>query len=75
MSLKGDFLSVSTRSGYEDEYAMSGITASDILNTYEAAELTRLFREYGEIKEPWKNGSEIIIDRRAKEEIIDYQQL
>ena len=51
-----------------------GITASSILNTYEAADLTRIFREYGELKNAFKIGL-LIVKTREEAPFKTIQQL
>jgi 16S rRNA (cytosine1402-N4)-methyltransferase len=45
---------------------LSGFTASDIVNNYEAAELTRVFREYGELPNASRITSAIINARKYR---------
>ncbi len=42
------------------------LTAADVINNYDEKELTRVFREYGEIENAWKLAREIIVKRAEK---------
>ena len=42
------------------------LTAQDIINQYSKQELIRLFKNYGEIKSPYKVVSDIVIQRKRK---------
>ncbi len=44
----------------------SGITAADVVNTYSAEELTRVFRDYGEERFAAKIASRIVAERQKK---------
>lgn len=52
----------------------SALKASDILNTYEAPQLIKIFRDYGEIKNPGRLAGDII-DWRSREELKDTTSL
>jgi len=51
-----------------------GVTASSILNTYELADLTRVFRLYGELKNAYKIGL-TIINARSETPFVSIEQL
>jgi 16S rRNA (cytosine1402-N4)-methyltransferase len=45
----------------------TGITAGHIINTYTAEELSRIFRQYGEVENAWRLATEILKERALRQ--------